>query len=292
MRPPPRRAIAVALASFALVAADARGDEKQACIDATDAAQQLRLDGKLTAARERLLVCARPECPAIVRQDCSQWLSEVVAALPTVVLAARDAQGHDLFDVNVSVDGAPVVERLDGKPFVIDPGRHVLRFERLTATAIDLEVLVRVGEKNREITATFPTAPAPMSTTPAPIGGDPHGRPSGGPSPLVWLLGGTAVAALGTSLAFLIAQDVEYGHLASTCGGHCAPDQVSPVSTERTIAAWTAVGGGVSLAAAACVFVLGRPASPPGGKGGTGAAVSVDVTPGPHGLLGAVVGRF
>jgi hypothetical protein len=291
----PRRCAAFVLAlaaSMLAPAQDAGADDKQTCLDATDAAQQLRIDGKLTAARERLLVCARPECPLIVRQDCSQWLLEVVAALPTVVLGARDAQGRDLFDVKVTVDGTPVVERLDGRPFAIDPGRHVFRFERAGRPApsvVELPVLVRQGEQNREITAAFATTAAPpatavpsmtaVPTTPA----EGTARPSSGTSPLVWVLGGTGIAALGTSLAFLIAQDVEYNHLAATCGGHCTPAQVDPVSTERAVAAWTAVGGGVALAAAACIFVLGRP---------SGNAVSVDVTPGPHGAVGAIVGRF
>jgi len=288
MRPPRWCATAAALAAFGLGdAGEARADEKQACIDATEAAQQLRIDGKLTAARERLLACARPECPLIVRQDCSQWLSEVVAALPTVVLGARDAQGHDLFDVRVSVDGAPLVDRLDGRPLVVDPGRHVFRFERAAAPALELAVLVRAGEQNREVTVAFsaPVASVPFAPTaaPPPPGAEVRAS-SGGASPLVWVLGGTAVAALGTSLGFLIGQDVEYNHLASICGGHCTPDQISPVSTERTVAAWTAVAGGVSLAAAVSVFLLARP--------GTNAPVSVDLAPGPHGVLGSIAGRF
>src|SRR5271156_3625369 len=73
----------------AVTPSPARADEKAACIAASEDAQQLKLDGKLTLARARLLGCARAECPAIVRQDCAQWIAEVDAALPTVVLGAR-----------------------------------------------------------------------------------------------------------------------------------------------------------------------------------------------------------
>ena len=283
-------AIAIAAAALALLGAapGARADEKQACIDASEAAQQLRVDGKLTAARAALLECARPECPGLVRQDCSQWLTEVLAALPSVVLGARDARGRNRFDVRVSVDGAPSTQRLDGKPMVINPGRHVFRYVADSPSAsppVDVDVLVREGEKNREITATFP-ASSPSAPTPAtvvPDGAAPSRPAAGGPSPLVWLFGGMAAASLGTSLAFLVAQQVEYDRLRARCGGHCTPDQVSPVSTERTVAAWTAVGGGVSLGIGALLwFIRSEPVAP----------VAFDVVPSSRGAIGSFGGRF
>ncbi|HEY1694983.1 MAG TPA: hypothetical protein VGG39_22600 [Polyangiaceae bacterium] len=282
-------AIAAALAILG-AAPGARADEKQACIDASEAAQQLRSDGKLTEARARLLACARPECPGLVRQDCSQWLTEVLAALPSVVLGARDAQGRDRFDVRVSIDGAPYAQRLDGKPIVIDPGRHVFRYEAGSQDAsppVELDVLVREGEKNRELTATFPAnAPPSPPTAPSTVAPGSEGPP--GPAarvtpPLVWLFGGMAAAALGTSLAFLVAQDVEYDRLRARCGGHCTPDQVSPVSTERTVAAWTAVGGGVSLAIGAVLWFV---------RSDRAAPAAFEVVPSPHGAIGSFEGRF
>jgi hypothetical protein len=183
------------------------------------------------------------------------------------------------------------VDRLDGKPVVVDPGRHVFRYELPGATAsapVEVAVLVRSGEQNREVTAVFSSAlSAPPAATRS-IAAAEAPAPSRGPSPLVWVLGGAAVASLGTSLAFVVAQDVEYDRLASSCKGHCTPDQVSPVSTERTIAALTAAAGGVSLAAAACVFLLDRPAAP----SAAGAPLSIEVAPGPRAVLGSIIGRF
>src|ERR1700685_1640160 len=76
-------------------------DDKQDCIAASEAGPAQKLRGSLRGAREPLLICARDGCPAIVRQDCTQWLTEIIAALPSVVVGARDWQGHDLVDVTV-----------------------------------------------------------------------------------------------------------------------------------------------------------------------------------------------
>ena len=50
-------------------------------MDADDAAQDLRLEGKLQAAREQLLICTSPSCPRAVREDCAQRLEELNAAM-------------------------------------------------------------------------------------------------------------------------------------------------------------------------------------------------------------------
>ena len=283
------RAVApVALAAaLACLAAPARAEDKQACIAASEDAQQLRIDGKLLEARARLLDCARPECPAIVRQDCAQWMTDVVAALPTVVLGARDAQGRDVLAVKASMDGAPVSERLDGRPMPVDPGAHVFRFEPTMpgGASADVQVLVRAGEKNREITVTL-GAPAAAA---APVGPPPPaaGSSSGGVPALTWIFGGVALAALGTALALDVAQALDYDHLSATCGGHCAPSQVDHVGTERWIAGVSAGVGALSLAAAA-YFYFARPTAHASGAG----TVGVEVAPIRGGAAGTVVVRF
>ena len=83
------------------------------CAEASEAAQSFRDDRKLQAAREKLLACARPECPKPIKRDCDELLSEVDAAMPTIVLAARDAEGRDLTDVKVLLDGTPLEHALE-----------------------------------------------------------------------------------------------------------------------------------------------------------------------------------
>jgi hypothetical protein len=247
-------------------------DAKEACIAASEEAQQLRIDGKPVEARARFLDCVKPECPTLVRQDCTQWTAEVVAAVPSVVLGARDPQGRDVIDVQASMDGVLVARRLDGRSLDVDPGVHVFRFESTVTREVsaDLRVLVRAGEKNRVITVTLGVpAPAAGAASPPPSASG----PSAGAPALAWVFGGIALAALGTALAFDVAQAVEYSHLDATCGGHCTAGEVSPVTTERWVAGIAAGVGALSLGTSV-YFFLARPSSP-------GAAT-----------MGGVVGRF
>src|SRR5262245_34160024 len=101
--------IAIGAAGLAIVGtvgpADAARVDKKTCIASSESGQKLRHDGKLRAAREQLLVCARPECPAVIRQDCAQFLNEVASSTPSVVIAARDTNGKETLAVKVTIDG-------------------------------------------------------------------------------------------------------------------------------------------------------------------------------------------
>src|SRR4051812_3792936 len=102
------RSLVIAGASLlAVLTSDvsAFADEKAICVAASEKAQQLRSTGKLVDAREQLTVCGRAECPKLIQQDCTQWTSEVLAALPSVVPAAKDRKGRDIVDVRLTVDG-------------------------------------------------------------------------------------------------------------------------------------------------------------------------------------------
>ena len=143
---------------------------------------------------DRLLSCSRPECPATVLRDCSQWMNEVVALMPTVVLGARDAQGRDVLSARVSMDGVVVANGLDGKTIEVDPGTHTFRFEAGGA-ATEQRVLIREGEKGRLVSVTLdttgatpvtPATPATPSPTPPARGETPEVRTS--PSPWTWIL--------------------------------------------------------------------------------------------------------
>src|SRR5688572_22684557 len=83
----------------------ASADEKQQCIAASEKAQQLKNAGKLSEARDQLAVCGRPECPKLVEKDCNEWMREVLAILPSVVVGAKDKKGRDIVEARVSIDG-------------------------------------------------------------------------------------------------------------------------------------------------------------------------------------------
>src|SRR5579859_1362442 len=166
------RALPSAFSVCVLLALASRGepahaDTIDACVSAATAGQDLQRAGKLRDARAKFLSCDKRECPAEVRSVCDRLLNAVEASLPTVILGAHDASGADLVAVRVLLDGAPLVESLDGKALTLDPGPHALRFERPGSAPIEQKVVILEAEKNRAVVVTFPSAPPPPEAPPS-----------------------------------------------------------------------------------------------------------------------------
>jgi hypothetical protein len=157
-------------------------DQKQACLAAADSGQSLRDDGHYSSAREQFLVCARDLCPKIVHDQCTEWLHKLDDAIPTVVFAAKDDHGNDISGARVFSGNKLVSGNLDGKPVPLDPGPYDIRFERDSGPSVTVHVVLRSGEKNRDITATFPgeeqTATSPEGTEPTPAQAGAESEPS------------------------------------------------------------------------------------------------------------------
>jgi hypothetical protein len=232
---------AFVLALVLSLPAVARADSAQACFDAAVDGQKQRDAGKLLAARERFIACAKG-CPEEVQKDCAKWLTDVDAALPTVVFGARDNSGHDLLDVRVSVDGTSVGNTSQGKPIPLDPGTHNVRFEREGAAPIERTLVVRVGEKNRSVVAEFVQVQTAAPSVPT----------------ATWILGGVGVVGLGVFAYFGANGLSDYRRFGCDVG--CAPADKRSVDTQFRIADVGLVIGVASLAAATIVWVV-RPKS-------------------------------
>lgn len=228
-------------------------DPKAVCFEAYPDAQKDRKTGKLRAARRALVTCSQDACPAAVRKDCAQWLAEVDAELPSVLVVATDPSGRDTAAVRVSVDGEIVAERLAGKSIEVDPGEHVFRFEH-AGQAIEQSVIVRQSEKSRKLAIDFatPRGSAAPTAPPPPVDGAPP-SPSRPVPVAVFVLGGVALASLATGTYFYFAQKSEHDDLAARCAPACSPDDVAPLKTKQLVAG---VGLGVGVAALAAATVL------------------------------------
>jgi len=213
-------------------------DQRRACVSAFDRAQQLRASTKLRDARDALIECSKETCPALIRGDCTQWMTEVLASLPSVVFGAQDASGKDLVTVRVKIDGVVVQEKLDGKAIPLDPGPHVIRYETTDGRVLEDQVLVREGEKNRSLSANFgqvaprPTGLAgiqPSSQLEAPSQGS-AGRST---SPANFIVGiASAVAglgALGAALAFDVSATSDANALPCAPSKTCTDSQIAPL---------------------------------------------------------------
>ena len=249
-----RTAIALA-ASVSLLALDrpASADEKQTCVAASEKAQQLKNAGKLTEAKEQLAVCSRNECPKIIQTDCTQWMRDVLDAIPTVVLAAKDKKGRDIVDVKVSIDGKVVGESLDGKPIAVDPGVHTFRFETKGAPAYEEQMLVRQAEKNRLVTASFgkPDDGGGKDTGGATVSTSDRGLPI----PAI-IVGGLGLVGGGVAAYLGLQSDADGRNLRDTCAPRCTDAQVQEVKDEQNVARIVGIASGVVFAAGVVLLVI------------------------------------
>jgi hypothetical protein len=269
----PRLAAAFALWG-ALSAGTARAADKAACARAYEDGQKQRAAGSLRAARDLFLVCAEPDCPDATKKDCVAWVAEVEATMPTVVLSATGESGEDLVDVRVSLDGQPFSDSVDGKAKMIDPGKHVLRFERAGAPPIEREIVVKQGEKDRKVEASW-SAEADGTARPFPI------------SPGTWVLGGLGLAGI---TVFAVAGGValsEKSDAEQTCAPSCSDAVVDSIRA-KMIVADVSLAVGVASLGAAVVLGLTSVLS----KDGSERAVGLGMVPAGPGASAVLFGRF
>ncbi len=282
-----RPALALALAALAVAiscsAPAAAAGEKAECAAASEEAQRLQKAGKLVDAQKQLLVCTRSVCPAVVRQDCEAWLPSLEAMIPSLVVAVRDEDGHDLVDVKVTLDGA-AVDTSSGRAVPLDPGKHTLHFESPGKIPGDQPVVVHEGERARPVTITLlakvrPVKPPPPPPPPPQVVMMPAPPAPPQTSPFVWVLGTLATVSLGSFVVFEVKSSTEASHLKSTCAPRCAQSEVDSVSTMGVVANVSLALAGAFAGGALAVWLFGRPPS-------SSAAVGVVVEPGRLGLGG------
>ncbi len=218
-------------------------DDKQACAEAAQEAQSLRDAAKLSAAREKLLFCARQACPKVVRGDCAGWLEEVDRAMPIVVVQARDAAGRDL-DGQLFVDGRLMKPALTGEAVALDPGKHRIVVEAAGGQRLERSIVVALGEKHRRVLLELAAPAAPERAKPAaplPPASLPPDR-----SAMPWVLGGVGVAGLVTFGVLQVLAQGEYQEAKDGCGSTrtCSDGELSPIRT-KFVASGVALGVGV-----------------------------------------------
>jgi hypothetical protein len=247
------------------LSAPAQGQDNRAdCVAAAEQAQQLRSDHKLQRARQQLLICAQAACPDVLQTDCAQWLSEVETAMPSIVIKAHDPSGHDIVAVTVLLDGGQLADHLEGLALPIDPGIHRFRFESNGMVAVEEQVVVGEGEKQRALAVQFkplePKAPNPKPDSLTPVG--PHETSTSRVIP--YALGGVGLVALGSFAYFGIKGRIESDDLAAGCGAtkSCSEAQVDPLKRHLLVADISLGVSLVALGVATWMFLSRTPSSP------------------------------
>jgi hypothetical protein len=189
-------------------AAEGRGRD---CSAVYDAAREEERGGHLRDAAQLYQNCALDSCTSPVRQSCQAKLFRLELDVPSVVPLAKAADGQPLVNAEVSVDGAVLTSRLDGRAYPLDPGLHEFVWSADGKTFGSTRLVVAQGQRNLEL---WMSVPAPVATQPiaaAPV--EPISAP--------------AVMAVGeTSAAQLEPEIVPTPHRASS--GHAKSVSITP----------------------------------------------------------------
>ena len=254
---------AVVVAALALAAPPAHAGKKE-CATAYVDAQRTMKSGVLKKAREQLTLCAKDDCMAAIRKDCVTWLDQTNANIPSIVAQAKGPDGKDTMDVRLFVDGELVAEKLDVRAVELEPGTHKLRFEMAGQAPVEQEVILRQGEHNRPVEASFaPKEPAaPAATEPAEASAPKASTSAKGkPKVLPYVLGGVGVLALGGAGIFWYRAEAGRSTLEDAhCSPNCAGSDVSAIKRDRLVGD-IFLGAGVVLVGLAAYFLIapGKP---------------------------------
>jgi hypothetical protein len=227
------------------------------CSAAYEGAQELRLDGHLVEARQKLILCAQSSCPEFMQTDCARWDAEVDALVPSVVLTARDDKGAYLTQVSVSVDGKELLKQLDGRSSPINPGQHRFTFSAAGRPTVTLDRLIPEGDKGHRIEAMLGAPLAAASDAPA------APRASWRPVALYTLGAVGAVGLAGFGIFALSGTNAESDLRAQPCAQTrtCTTAQTDPVERKYLLADVSLAVGIVALGAATYVLFSGPSAS-------------------------------
>ncbi|MDB5218867.1 MAG: hypothetical protein JWO86_6794 [Myxococcaceae bacterium] len=243
--------------------------ETVACIKAFDDGQRLRGERHLLAARDRLFVCARTECPSEIRSDCANVLREVELATPSIVLGASDGDGHDVTDIHVDLDGRRIAEQLDGRAVSVDPGKLVLRFEReASGPPVTVEILVGEGEKNRAVRTVLGAKSAAPNVPREPPKLPLHEEKRsfiGWAAPIGFAVIGAGALTLAGITRLRLGDEVD--GLQASCGTKCDPSERDRLHDDLAVANVSLAIGITSVVLSAASWLLFAPhtkaAAPP-----------------------------
>ncbi len=242
----------------------ARADDAT-CIDANEQSIALRRDGKLRDALKILAECTDPACPSDVRDACVKRIAKVNEAMPSLVFGAKNGMGEDVTDVTVTMDGAPLLPSLDGRPIALDPGSHTFVFTAQGQTPVERTLVIHEGEKNRQESVRVGPAPPPP----------PVDKPPPTPVPsTAWstqkyagaIIAGVGVVGVGLGATFGLLAMADQSSEKTDCprASSCpnpgrAQTEYDSAKRDATISTVSFIAGGALVAGAAVIFFLAKP---------------------------------
>jgi hypothetical protein len=263
---------------------------KDRCVETNASAQSLRREGKFGNARQQLLICGDPSCPAIVRDDCARRLDELERVQPTIVFDARDGAGQDLTGVEVTIDGQKLPGHLNGAALRVDPGAHTFTFTITGQPPVTRTFVLKEGdhERRERVELGAPASPAAAkSVTEAPVAGQGEGMR---PARIAGIaIGGVGAAGLVVGGVFGLLAISEASQQKSDCATptNCprvdaATSDHKSAQTDGAVSTAAFIAGGALLAGGAILFLSGGHAGPE--RGAVGLVVTPSIAPGGGGV--------
>lgn len=250
------RSAALAVIALLAVPRVAAADDVRDCATAYEQTQRLQQKNELISAIEAADKCAKPVCPAVLRDDCTKWSAELTKKLPTLTLHVRGADGCSRPEALVSVDGP---FKKDGPTIVLDPGTHEMTVLDPTTNQSRKESLNMVPTERRDIEVDFAPAgavcPRPQESTPI------------GKVPTISLIAGSVglgFVLLGGTLGIIGAS--KRGDL-DDCKPSCSDDRVDSVRPFFIAGDVFAAVGVVGMALGAISYFMLQPKKPPTATG-------------------------
>lgn len=136
----------------------------EVCFSAYEESQVALKENAMIQAQSLALECSR-QCPEEIIQACGALLSNIETDIPTALVLARTERGADAKDVSVTIDGVPRNDAL-GSEIPLDPGPHAFAFQNDGGWKENLSIVVRLGEKRRQIRVLVPNAQKPEPEPP------------------------------------------------------------------------------------------------------------------------------
>jgi hypothetical protein len=215
------------LAGVMLVFAnDAAADERIECAKAYEQAQRLQQRSELVNAFDAAERCARPSCPALLRDECVQWTTSIKQKTPQIVARVKASDGCMRSDAKIEAAG---YRRREGETLFVDPGVHEITITDPTTGRTKTETIDFAQGERRDIDVDFAPANAACEPngSPTPVSRHVKSRPI---PTVTWVLGGIGAGLVlgGATLGLIGASkrsDLE------ACKGACTSDQIDETKT-------------------------------------------------------------
>lgn len=240
------------IAALMFVAPSALADkkvDKKECSDAYEKAQVLQKASRLNEERTELAVCTLDACPKWIQTECVKWLADIDEHQPSLVIAAKDGQGHDVLEGMVDIDGA--ASKLGPSPVRVDPGQHTIKVTAEGQVGTEQKVVARWGEKNRVIAFTLAPAQAVVETPQS------TGPKRGSPVPAI-VVGTLGLAALGISVALGLSGKADADDMRARCAPNCLQSDIDAANT-KLVTSTVLTGVGIAGIAAGVLLFIFRP---------------------------------